>query len=145
MKLKYHDVILVALIFVVCGCSKPVAFEVPSQEISRKSLVASLNAWRGGHRKPGGFIPGQPAVATTDALRADRPLLSYEIVGGLGIVDQARSFAVTLVLDSPRETLSTRYRVFGQDPIWVFQEDDFARILHWEHKMDPNSPEPVQK
>lgn len=51
-------------------------------------------------------------------------------------IGKARPFAVRLVLDKPSETVATRYLVMGQDPLWVFRQEDFERMLHWEHKMD---------
>jgi hypothetical protein len=63
-------------------------------------------------------------------------LLSYEIVGPLMTIGKARPFAVRLDLGAPPETVSARYLVIGQDPLWVFRQEDFERMLHWEHKMD---------
>ena len=129
-----------------CGSSISIpALEAPNPDESRKALAASLDAWRDGHRQPGGLINGSPAIGTTDSMRVDRPLISYKIEGGLGVVEKARPFSVSLELDSPHERVTTRYLVFGQDPLWVFQQDDYSRILHWEHKMDPNHPEDIHK
>jgi hypothetical protein len=108
----------------------------PELEPARAALVASLEAWKSGHHETGALIGSDPAIATADVQRFDRPLLDFTIVGPLSVRGPARSFAVHLVLDSPREPVDTRYVVLGEDPLWVFGHDDYERILHWEHKMD---------
>ncbi len=72
-------------------------------------------------------------------LRTERRLLDYEVAGPLMVVGKSRPFAVRLVLDAPRETIAARYIVMGRDPLWVFRQEDFDRMLHWEHKMDPET------
>ena len=47
------------------------------------------------------------------------------VVGPLGAEDNVRPFAVRLVLDAPAETITTRYMVVGQDPLWVFRQEDY--------------------
>ena len=71
-------------------------------------------------------------VATKAALAAST---GGGFVGPLGAVDNVRPFAVRLLLDTPAETITTRYLVVGQDPLWVFRQEDYELILHWEHKM----------
>ena len=67
--------------------------------------------------------------------RFERPLIDFAILGPLAALGPARPFAVRLELDAPRESVQTRYVVMGEDPLWVFGQDDYERILHWEHKM----------
>jgi hypothetical protein len=57
-------------------------------------------------------------------------------------VGKARPFAVRLILGEPREIVATRYLVLGLDPLWVFRQEDFERMLHWEHKMDGTAGPP---
>jgi hypothetical protein len=109
---------------------------VPGLEPSKAALAASLDAWRDGRRGSGVLIGSNPAVGVVDAARAERPLVGYEVVGPLMTEGKARPFAVRLVLGEPRETVETRYLVLGKDPLWVYRQEDFERMLHWEHKMD---------
>ena len=121
----------------------------PDVRSSTAALVTSLDAWKGDRRASGVLIGSKPSVGVVDSLRTERPLLGYEIVGPLMVVEKARPFAVRLDLDSPRETVETRYLILGRDPLWVFRQEDFERMLHWEHKMDaeagtgPAGPAPV--
>ena len=102
-------------------------------------MVATLDAWKAGRRE-GGMIGAKPAIVIVDSLRAERPLIDYEVVGPLAVVDKARPFAVRLVLDGPRETVTTRYLILGEDPLYVFRHEDLDMMLHWEHKMAPIDP-----
>jgi hypothetical protein len=124
----------------VAGCGDarrgPEEFVAPCLESAKAALVASLDAWKADRRASGVMIGSKPAIGVVDSARADRPLLDYEIVGPLMVAGKARPFAVRLVLDEPREAVATRYLVMGQDPLWVFRQEDFERMLHWEHPMD---------
>jgi hypothetical protein len=127
-----------------CGSSKhdPVDLGPPDLEASKAALVASLDAWKADQRGSGVMIGSAPTIGIVDAMRTERPLLEYEVVGPLMIVDKGRPFAVRLVLDAPRETVAARYVVIGRDPLWVFRQEDFERMLHWEHKMDREAEPP---
>jgi len=106
----------------------------PPPELARASLAKALEAWKGG-RAGGPLIGSSPGVGVVDTLRQERPLLDYEILGPLYPLAEARPFGVRLTLDSPREVVTARYIVLGVDPIWVFRDEDYQLILHWEHKM----------
>jgi hypothetical protein len=121
-----------------CGDGRrgPADLAAPDLESSKAALVASLDAWKAERRASGVLIGSKPSIGVVDSARADRPLLGYELVGPLMTIGKARPFAVRLILGEPRETVATRYLVLGQDPLWVFRQEDFERMLHWEHKMD---------
>lgn len=128
----------IAIFAAGCGCAQrgPADFSAPDLESSKTALVASLDAWKGDRRSSGVLIGSKPSIGVVDSARLDRPLLEYEVVGPLMTLGKARPFAVRLVLGKPRETVATRYLVIGRDPLWVFRQADFERMLHWEHKMD---------
>lgn len=121
-----------------CGRSpqSPGELTIPSPASAKAALIASLTAWKSGDRKSGVVIGGTPPIGVVDSTRPERRLIDYEIVGALMPSDKARPFAVRITLDGPRETVMTRYLVIGREPLWVFLQDDFDRMLHWEHKMD---------
>ncbi len=129
-----------AITALAAGCGGtphgPPDFEAPALEPARAALTTSLEAWKSGRRDSGVLIGSKPAIGVVDAARADRPLLDYQITGPLMVDGKARPFAVRLVLGEPRESVATRYVVIGQDPLWVFRQEDFDRMIHWEHKMD---------
>lgn len=130
-----------ALLIALAGCggftagSRTDSF-VPSPELARAALDASLTAWQAG--KPTGPASALGTrVEVSDSERDPaRPLRRFAILGPIGTDDQ-RGFAVRLAFDNPPETRVTRYLVVGTNPVWVFRQEDYERISHWEHAMDP--------
>jgi hypothetical protein len=113
---------------------------VPSPELAAAALDASLRAWRDG--QPAGPVRAQGrSVEVSDSERlSGRRLKAYAILGPIGL-EGPRGFAVRLALDAPPEESTVRYLVVGLDPIWVFRQEDYERISHWEHKVTTPSPE----
>ena len=133
--------LVVASVVAGCGDSNHGSTELgpPDLESSKAALVKSLDAWKADQRGSGVIIGSKPSIGIVDAMRTERSLLGYEVVGPLMVVEKGRPFAVRLNLDAPRETIAARYVVIGRDPLWVFRQEDFDRMLHWEHKMDLES------
>lgn len=127
------------------GCARDAAptaaLQPPDPDLSRTALTTALDAWKSGRRAAGALLGDDPAVGVVDTLQAERPLLDYEILGALGTLPEARPFAVRLELDDPPETITTRYMVLGNNPLWVFRQEDYELILHWEHKMSAEEHE----
>jgi hypothetical protein len=116
---------------------------VPDSAAARKALVAALEAWRRG--RAAGAIDGiSPRVVVVDThRRADQALEGYEILNDTP-GDNFRGFAVRLILSHPEERALVRFNVFGIDPLWVFRQEDYDMISHWEHAMgDLDSPQPT--
>ena len=139
---RLAPIYIIASVIAASGCAsdEPGPAKPPPVAAANDALVATLQAWKSGLRDTGRFLGSSPAVGIVDSLRRLRPLIDYEVVGPLGAVDNARPFAVRLVLDAPAETITTRYLVVGQDPLWVFLQEDYELILHWEHKMTDEEP-----
>jgi hypothetical protein len=149
--------LMASLVVAGCGDASPdtVGGErlyVPSPENARAALAEVLDAWKATRPVAIGPKNGPPRVGLVDSDQiAQRRLTGYGILGpiDLGI---GRGFTVRLELEpvSPEETSEpiVRYVVFGREPVWVFRLEDYERISHWEHKMDPdedatNTPSPT--
>ena len=126
-----------ALPFVSAGCGRARASLdrfVPKVEAAREAVAAALTAWRSGE-PPGRIGTRSPPVQVVDTHRpAGQTLKDYEILGEAA-GDGPRSFLVRLRLDNPDEERRVRYVVIGIDSLWVFHEDDFTMIAHWDHSM----------
>lgn len=137
---------LLLAIAAVAGCGNSddssLPLPVPAIEPSRAALKVALDAWKSGRRIAGPPIGANPAVGVVDTLQAERPLRDYKILGALGTLPEAQPFAVELDLDNPPEQVTTRYMVLGKDPLWVFRQEDYELIIHWEHKMSPEELNP---
>jgi hypothetical protein len=107
----------------------------PSEEHCRRALSAALDAWKSG--EPPGRIEGTPAVQVGDTLRRPgQKLKSYEILGE-NAGDQGRQFAVRVIFTDPAAEEKIDFILIGIDPIWVFRQEEYDMVTHWEHKMPP--------
>jgi hypothetical protein len=68
--------------------------------------------------------------------RAGQKLARYEIVGELPS-DEGRLFAVRVHLENPAAEAKVNFLVVGIDPLWVFRQEDYQMVTHWEHNMPP--------
>jgi hypothetical protein len=112
---------------------------LPTPEQARAALSAALSAWKA-RRPSGSMASAKPAVEFVDSFRKpERPLRNFEILGPID-ADRGRCFSVRLSIENPDEIQVVRYVVIGAAPIWVFRQEDFERISHWEHKMEEAEP-----
>jgi hypothetical protein len=130
--------------FVACfgaissGCrARSAADFVPNSDLARSAVEASLNAWSKGQSQVDS-IRGADAdvgVELVDNFRAPgRELAAFEILGETPATN-ARAYAVKLTLSNPPEELKCRYLVVGIDPLWVFRQEDYDMLAHWDHEM----------
>jgi hypothetical protein len=107
---------------------------VPKSDVAHEALEAALTAWQNG--EPAGEIRGRsvPVQVVDTHRRADQRLVTFEILGEVGC-DTGRCFAVRLALDNPTEEKKARFVMIGLSPLWVFREEDYTMLSHWEHAM----------
>lgn len=112
--------------------------------MARKALDDSLAAWQSGG-KPDQLASGTPAVHPVDfQWQAGRALESYQIVADEPDPgDATKPFTVSLKLKPVKGAKAaatetkTRYVVLGRDPVWVYREDDYARLLNMDNNPQP--------
>lgn len=128
----------VGLALPAAGCQARRAEDfIPSAESSRAALAAALDTWRnGGSRvEPIAAADRKLGVEWVDNVRAPgRKLADYAILGETPATN-ARAFVVTLHLTDPPEEVKCRYLVVGIDPLWVFRQEDYDMLAHWDHVM----------
>jgi hypothetical protein len=139
----------VAAVLLAAGCRDGATGRegpvVPPPDVARRALDRALDAWKAGLPAAVGPEGKTPEVGLVDGDRIEeRRLLGYEVLGPIDL-GVGRGFTVRLKLDAPEpDEPVVRYVVFGQEPVWVFRLEDYERISHWEHKMDPDEDdEPV--
>ncbi len=118
---------LAALSLGAAGCGASDARYVPAEGAARQALAAALDAWQAG-KPPGKVGDGSPGVEVVDSQwKAGRKLEGYEI---LGTEERAgpRWFSVRLTFRDPAKTEVVRYAVMGVDPLWVYREEDHAKL-----------------
>jgi hypothetical protein len=106
---------------------------VPTSAVAHEAVASMLEAWRKGI-EPGPAADGR-SIQVADSHRVpDQSLVGYKILGETS-VEGGRRFVVRLQLDNPPATETARYVVLGIDPLWVFRQEDFDMIAHWDHPM----------
>jgi hypothetical protein len=123
-------------VWTACGCADKTPNYTPSFPVAETALRQALEAWKAG--EPAGEIPQtQPVVHVVDVGRKPGQMLEgYRILGETRAAS-GRTFAVTLNLANPAEEVKTQYIVVGIDPLWVFRQEDYELLSHWDHHMPP--------
>jgi hypothetical protein len=121
----------------ICGCARQADTAktfVPAPELSRAALEAVLIDWQTG--LPPGQIDRLPVtVQAIDQHRKEgQELEEFEILGEAP-GSAPRCFAVRLKLRRPEAEEKVRYVVVGINPLWVFRQEDFDGLSHWDHVM----------
>jgi hypothetical protein len=122
------------------GCSNSSSnFEryVPDPGVAHAAVAVTLESWLKGE-SPDVIVGNRADVHVVDRQRRRQRLRHYEIVGEVP-AENARGFAVRLVVGDGEEEQGVVYLVVGTDPIWVFRQEDYEMISHWMHPMmDPD-------
>lgn len=118
------------------GCIRRTVQEyVPDEQTARTALDKAMKSWQRG--EPPGRIDGQPPIQVGDThRRPGQKLAGYEIVGQLPS-DEGRLFAVRVQLENPAAEEKINFLVVGIDPLWVWRQEDYQMVTHWEHNMEP--------
>jgi hypothetical protein len=125
------------LLIVAAGCSSqsdPNRY-YPPEDRARQALEAALKAWQQG--LPPGEVPGtaSPTVLLADTHRSPtQRLIGFDILGAAP-GDGPRVFTVKLAFENPTNEVKARFVVVGIDPIWVFRQEDYDMLSHWDHPM----------
>lgn len=132
--------VLPAAVFLalLVGCGQGNARFTPSTDVAKTSLETALTAWRDG--KPCGPVEAKPPVHVVDSVwQAGAKVESFTIGDEEDLGDGTKQFVVKLTMKEAKGARESevRYVVHGLEPVYVFREDDYKRVLN----MD-NNPEP---
>ena len=98
-----------------------------------------MTAWREG--KPCGPIDAKPPVQVADtAWQAGQQVESFEIGEEKDEGDGTRQFVVAIKMKKPPGEQTVRYFVHGRDPVWVYREEDYKRMINMDNNPAPTSP-----
>jgi hypothetical protein len=138
-RFRYFSLIAaVPLMSMLTGCDSSHARHTPTSDVARSSLDAALTAWRDG--KPYGPVEATPKVHVADMAWQDgKQIESFQIGDEENGGDGAKQFAVTIKLKQPPGEQTVRYVVHGTDPVWVYREEDYKRMLNMDNNPAPAS------
>jgi hypothetical protein len=106
---------------------------VPSAEHAEKALDQVLSAWKNGEAlAPLKSASTAVTIQIADTTRrSGQRLTDYELLGEVS-GEGPRTFVVRLKLDHPSEMREARYYLVGIDPLWVFRQEDYNALVHWD-------------
>jgi hypothetical protein len=138
MMLRISVLIVAALVLPsVAACSRPspTGYEryVPDAAKAQEALDQVLSAWRNG--EPAGPLQSDSSPTTIQVAdstrRPGQRLIDYEVLGEVS-GEGPRTFVVRLKLDNPVAQREVRYYLVGIDPLWVFRQEDYDALVHWD-------------
>jgi hypothetical protein len=139
---RYRSIGLIAalpLVGLFSGCGSSLARYTPTTDEAKSSLEAALTAWRDG--KPIGPIAANPPVQVADsAWQAGQQVGSFEIGDEQDDGDGTKQFVVKVKMKKPPGEQSVRYFVHGRDPVWVYREEDYKRMINMDNNPVQSSP-----
>lgn len=118
---------LVGLVGLAAGCKDEVKNYTPSESNARAALETALTQWRDGQAKPAEFPLGKVKVQVADQnWEAGQKLQGFEILGDDAATSGPRAFTVKLKTGKGDQT--TKYYVFGIDPLQIYSEPDYKKL-----------------
>jgi hypothetical protein len=88
----------------------------------------ALTAWRDG--RPCGPIEATPPVRVADSLwQGGQAIEAFQIGDEQAAEDGTKRFPVKLTMKKTKAVQEVRYIVYGRDPVWVFSEADYRRMI----------------
>ena len=140
-----HLAMSLAFAALCCGCSRapdPNRF-VPATELARAALEAVLVDWQAG-LAVGRIDRLSVKIEPIDNQRKKgQELARFEILGEVPHAG-VRCFAVRLRYHNTAVDDRVRYVVLGIDPLFVYRQEDFDLLNHWDHMM-PQEETPQEK
>lgn len=112
------------------GCGQSNARHlVPNDQLARQALTTALEAWKENQPIDDELqLPRGPKIHVLDIdWRGGRKLEGYEIGQLLpSSGEEPRKFTVRLDCEG-QEAKETIYHVVGQDPLWIFRDEDMRK------------------
>ena len=106
---------------------------VPAAQAAQEALEQVLTAWKNGETLGPLKSKSSPItiqVADNKRLTGQR-LVDYELLGEVS-GEGPRTFVVRLKLEKPSAEEDVRYYLVGIDPLWVFRQEDYDALAHWD-------------
>jgi hypothetical protein len=130
------------------GCGDPSRAHAPGASQARKALDDALGAWKAGE-KPDRLVTATPPVHAVDfQWQAGQALDDFQILADEPDAgDAARRFSVRLELKpakgakpaDPKVATTTHFVVLGRDPVWIYREEDYTRLLNMDDNPRPTA------
>ncbi len=121
-------------VLISVGCDAGDSRGVPREDAARVAVESALSAWRDG--KPYDKLESTPPVRVVDsAWRNGEKIDSFEILDEEGRDDGTKAFSVRIGSSKAKGVKKAKFVVYGQDPLWVYREEDYKRMLQTERNI----------
>lgn len=122
-----------------CGGRSGSGSYAPSSASAKKALEASLDEWKKGAK------PEELALDSVPVHPVDYQWLSGVALESYAVLNEedqtgaenTKLFTVDLKLKPPAKPVKAKYLVVGKSPIWVYRNEDFARLLNMDNNPTP--------
>jgi hypothetical protein len=112
---------------------------VPPADVARTSLEAALAAWRDG--RPCGPIEAAPPIQIADSRwQNGQQIEAFQIGDEQPDGDGTRQFPVKLTIKKSGKVEEVRYIVHGRDPVWIYSDIDYKRMIDMGNGTEPARP-----
>lgn len=128
------------LVLFVAGCGGAGnARFTPDADVARSSLQTALAAWQDG--KPYGPIEATPPIRVADSpWQNGQQIQSFEIGDEQADSDGTKQYPVKLTFKKSGKVEEVRYYVHGRDPVWIYSETDYKRMVDMGNGTEPAKP-----
>jgi hypothetical protein len=132
-----------ALLLPLAGCDgSGNARFAPDADVARSSLETALTAWRDG--RPCGPIEGTPPIRIADSRwQNGEQIASFQIGDEQADQDGTKQFPVKLTIKKSGTVEDVRYIVHGRDPVWIYSEADYKRMIDMGNGAEPAKARPA--
>lgn len=118
------------------GCGAGAGAYTPPGETARQAVTATLDSWKAGGM-PGKIEPAPaPTQAVDSTWQNGQKLESYSIVDEQP-EEPAKRFTVKLKLKGAKAETEAAYMVLGRDPVWVYRQEDYDRMINMDNNPQP--------
>jgi hypothetical protein len=142
MRYRTLTVVALPLVALLAGCGGRERYAssdfTPPADTARQSLEAALDAWKAG-RAPGAIEGTTPPVEVVDSQwKAGQKLDGYEVLAE-DQADGTKQYSVRLSFKAPAAAKEVRYHIIGRDPVRVYRDEDYRRMINMEDNPKPTA------
>jgi len=127
---------VLALLAASLGCFRERSNQdfYPPTDRAEKALAAVLRAWQSGDTSDE-LADGESLYRLVDSRRDKGVALEgFEIIGEVP-GERGRWFEVDLQAADGGTVQRVKYAVVGIRPLWIFRQEDYDMLSHWDHTM----------
>jgi hypothetical protein len=118
-----------------CGGSVP----LPTTDVSRRALQASLDAWKAG--KPAASLASEkPSIEPVDFEWKAGKVLTDFAIGEHSPGEGTQTLSASITLKGEPGPKEVKYMVLGVEPVRIFRDEDYNRAMNMDNAPTTTKP-----